>query len=162
MECEICGEKSGALYEVIFQGRRVHACRKCIEQYGLSIIKKRSGISGVGRRHIRKKTALKKSMIPESTEEIIEGYGNIIKRARESLGLTQEDIARELKVKLSYIKKIESEKIEPSPDIARRLEKLLNISLFTKVESEDLYSVRAESAEESLTLGDLLDFEEEE
>jgi len=162
MECEICGEKSGILYEVIFQGRRVYACKKCIERYGLSVVRRKSNAASKRKYLMKRKTILKKNLLPESTEEIVEGYGDIIKRARERLGLTQEDIARELKVKLSYIKKVENEKIEPSLDIARRLEKLLNISLLTEVKNEETYAVKSEYMEESLTLGDLLDFEEEE
>jgi uncharacterized protein (TIGR00270 family) len=93
MECEICGAKSNALYEVIFQGRRVFACKKCIEHYGLSIIRKRSNITKMRRQPMRKRAVLRRNLLSEPAEEIVEGYGEIIEKARERLGLTQEDIA---------------------------------------------------------------------
>jgi len=100
-----------------------------------------------------------KNVLDSDVEELVEGYGKIIKSARESLGLTQEDLARELRVKLSYIKKIETERMVPTPEIIRKLEKLLNIKLTGKVEEYEYY--KEDTTDHSLTLGDLMDLGEE-
>jgi len=163
MECEICGNKSSVLHEVIFQGKRVYACPNCIKKYNLSIVKRRDkNTKSSPSRKINKKMISYQLTSSIGEEEVIEGYGQIIKKARESLGLTQEDLARELKVKLSYIKKIENERIEPSPDIVKKLEKLLRIKLTTKVKESSTYIPEKNIDSDYITLGDLLRFEEEE
>jgi len=153
MECEICGERAN-VYEVIFQGRRVYACLSCIKKYNLHII--RSNVKTLPRRRVRRQV---KNILDSDVEELVEGYGKLIKSAREALGLTQEDLARELKVKLSYIKKIENERMVPTPEIIRKLEKLLNIKLTGKAEEYEYY--KEDVADYSLTLGDLMDLGEE-
>jgi len=166
MECEICGAKTAVLYEVIFQGKRLYACEECVKKYRLSIVEKNLGFK---RRNMNKKISYRhkayrnKHILRESGEELIENYGKIIKEARERIGLTQEDLAKELKVKLSYIKKIESEKIIPTPDVIWKLEKTLNIKLRSKLEEyvED-YAESVYSSIDNYTLGDILGYQEEE
>lgn len=141
----------------------MYACPNCIKKYNLSIVKRRDKNTKISPpRKISKKMVNRRLISSIEEEEIVEGYGQIIKKARESLGLTQEDLARELKVKLSYIKKIENERIEPSSDIIRKLEKLLRIKLTTKVKESSTYIPEKSIDGDYITLGDLLRRGEEE
>jgi len=166
MECEICGIKTVILYEVIFQGKRLYACEECVKKYKLSIVEKNLSFK---RRNVAKKISYRrkvyrnKNILQEADEELIDNYGKIIKEARERIGFTQEDLAKELKVKLSYIKKIESEKIIPTPDVIWKLEKLLNIKLRSRLEEhlED-YVESVYNSIDNYTLGDILRYREEE
>ncbi|MCD6348127.1 MAG: TIGR00270 family protein [Candidatus Korarchaeota archaeon] len=67
-------------------------------------------------------------------EEIdyVEGYGGKIREARESLGLTIEQVAAALNIKASLLRNIEAEKIVPPYEVARGIEKLLEISIIQR------------------------------
>ncbi|MBS7605289.1 TIGR00270 family protein, partial [Candidatus Bathyarchaeota archaeon] len=64
--------------------------------------------------------------------EIIEDFGSIIKKAREKLGLTPEDLGKMIGEKESVIKKIEGGKIIPDIRLAAKLERALKIKLLVK------------------------------
>lgn len=64
--------------------------------------------------------------------EIVEGFGNLIKRAREKLGLTPEELAKKIGEKESVIKKIESEKFIPDIRLAAKIEHALKIRLLVR------------------------------
>lgn len=69
--------------------------------------------------------------------ELVEDYAERIKRARESLGWDQRTLAMRLKVSENIIKRIESGKLRPTIDLAKKLEEVLNIKLlFPAVEDE--------------------------
>jgi putative transcription factor len=65
----------------------------------------------------------------DQMEEIVGDYDQRIRQARESEGLSQEDLARELNEKASLIRKLERGDTLPSDDIKQTLERRLNISL---------------------------------
>ncbi len=60
---------------------------------------------------------------------IVPDYASIIRKARESLGLTQEQLGRLINEKPSVIRRIESGAMVPTPVIARKLERALKIRL---------------------------------
>jgi len=96
--------------------------------------------------------------LPGEELELVEGFGELVREARIRLGLTQEDLAKQLNEKVAVIKKIESEQFRPSIDLARKLEKALKIRILAPAE-EELESVRkfmARGAEKGISLGDLL------
>lgn len=70
--------------------------------------------------------------------EIVEGFGSVIKRAREKLGLTPEDLGKIIGEKESVIKKIEGERIVPDIRLATKLERALKIKLLVKQPEIDL------------------------
>lgn len=53
------------------------------------------------------------------------------------MGLTQEDLAKQLNERVTVIKKIESGEFNPPMDLARKIEKLLKVRIIVPVE-EDL------------------------
>lgn len=68
--------------------------------------------------------------------EIVQDYALIIKRAREKMGLSQDDLARRANEKASVIRLIESSKMKPSILIGQKLERALKINLFTIIEEK--------------------------
>ena len=100
----------------------------------------------------------KKDLLAEEYE-YVEGFGEIIRKARESMGLSQEELASLVKEKATVIKKIEHEEFHPPLDLARRLEKVLKIRIIQEaVEEPTLSSIPKASQvkETTYTLGDLL------
>ncbi len=158
MNCEICGSSVGPFYQAIFLGDRVIACSRCVKKHNLTVIKK--SVSTLNRtpstQIIKRKRIVSKQSFRDLDEyELIPDYGVVIRRARERMGWTQEDLAKMLRVKLSYIKKVEANKLIPEPHIMRKIEKLLNVKL-TMSEEELSKEVFIEEEVDEYTLGDLI------
>lgn len=96
--------------------------------------------------------------VPTEEYLIVEGYGELIRRAREKMGLTREALAALVGEKESTIRRVEAEQLEPTLELARRLEKTLKIKLLERV-SEDAGTYSGDHASEfSITLGDIAEF----
>lgn len=67
--------------------------------------------------------------------DLIENYGEIIRNARIKMGISQEELAKQISEKLTIIKKIEQGTFKPSIELARKLEKFLKIKIIEKVET---------------------------
>jgi len=65
----------------------------------------------------------------DDMEEIVADYDGRIRDARESRGLSQEELADDLNEKTSLIRKLERGEILPSDDVQRKLERKLDVSL---------------------------------
>jgi putative transcription factor len=61
--------------------------------------------------------------------ELIDDFGTEIKKARERLGLTREQLAKKIFEKESVLQRIEANELEPSDELVLKLEKALNIRL---------------------------------
>ncbi len=159
MGCEICGADAKDLQEVIFAGTRVLACRKCIREHRLTVVKRRVDKIRDSLLNVRRNTRPSRRVrVPKTVDyELVEDYGRIIKAARERSGLTQEDLARHVGVKLSYIKKVEQGKLVPELSIAKKLEKVLGVKILVEAEDLQIEDMHVSEADESgLTLGDYL------
>ena len=80
--------------------------------------------------------------LPGEDLELVEDFGELVKRARIKLGLTQQDLAAQLNEKITVIKKIEAGQFRPSIQLARKLEKFLKIRLLVPVEEESIELVK--------------------
>jgi len=90
-------------------------------------------------------------------EDIIEGYGHVIKSAREKSGLPLAVIAERINEKESFLHALENERLKPTTDIAKKLEKELKIKLIEKVDSSVSASDSVTTKRFSeLTLGEML------
>jgi putative transcription factor len=100
-----------------------------------------------------------RSNIVERVEryEFVEGYGEIIRKARERLGLTREELGALIQDKSSVIKKIENEELKPTIEQAKKLEKALKVKILVEVseEVEELFKP-PKPKPSGVTLGDLL------
>ena len=81
-------------------------------------------------------------------------YNDRIRQARETTGMSQEDLAKDINEKASVIRKLERGDILPSDGVQQKLERKLGISL---VEGEDVDDADWESSSSgSMTLGDVV------
>jgi len=97
--------------------------------------------------------------LPGEELELIEDFGERVKRARLRLGLTQEDLAKQLNEKLTIIKKIETGEYKPPIELARKLERFLKIRLLVPAEeflNEPIDRYVARGGFSGVSLGDLL------
>ena len=86
--------------------------------------------------------------------DLVEDYYERIRSAREEKGWTTSVLAQKLRVSESLIKKIEAGKVKPSMDLARRIERVLNIKILEPVVEEEAYYGYGD--EDHLTLGDIV------
>jgi len=96
--------------------------------------------------------------------EVVPDYAERVRRARERLGMSQEELAIRVKEKVNVIKRIEAGTLVPPVDLARRLEKVLGIKLLEPVVEEEPVAGgggRRRRDEFELTLGDIVEIREE-
>jgi len=137
-ECELCNSKSATrkakVEEVILR-----VCDDCVK-FGEEIPT------------IEFKSTKKFLVIEEPKETLKSNFHIILKRTREKMGLTQEQLAKKLKEKLSVIKKIENG-WEPSLTLIRKLEKFFSIKLTEELKEEAF----ERKTRKDITIGDVVE-----
>lgn len=92
----------------------------------------------------------------ESDVEYVEDFGTHVRRAREMMGLSQAELAVQVKTKETIIKKIEQGEFNPPIDLARRLEKTLKISILHESVEEVSMPRQKPPTQSGYTLEDVL------
>ena len=87
-------------------------------------------------------------------DEVVQDYDDRIRNARESEGLTQEELADQLNEKSSLIRKLERGGVLPSDTVQRKLEKALGLTLSEGGSGDSEWS--SDSATGGTTLGDVV------
>lgn len=144
--CELCGTNV-ARFNAEIEGTTMYVCEECAK-FGKIKNKPKVNIVYIA----------KKQEIAEPEYLFIEGYGNVVKKARESLNLKQEELAKKLNERESVLHQIESEHFKPSIELAKKLEKALHIHIVDELKAEDTQNqnVRNNAAKSGeFTLGDI-------
>ncbi|MFX1518716.1 MAG: multiprotein bridging factor aMBF1 [Promethearchaeota archaeon] len=172
--CELCGNViEGRGIERLIEGTTMIVCSKCA-RFGEA--PKRSppvttttSITPVRRRKKRttrtptSKSRRKKVSIPSpekffSLYEVVEDYSTVIRKAREKMELTQEELGQELNEKVSVIQKIETGRVKPTdPKFIIRLEHTLDIKIHKPIEKEE-YTPPTTKGKDFTTLGEVVTF----
>ena len=102
------------------------------------------------------KHANKQTIIPvkEVLETLTADYAAKVRKAREKSGMTQAEFAKALNEKESVLQKLETGAFHPPISMARKLEKLLKITLVEVEEEEKVEASQKSSG--PLTIGDLI------
>ena len=146
--CDMCG-KQESLLKALIESVEMNVCRGCA-----SFGKVLSTPAFFGRARGQMNAA--KPRVPEVVEGIVEEYALKIKQAREKRKLTQEEFAKMLNVHESLLRHIEAGKQKPAFDLARKLEKQLDIVLVEKVAEEETEEKQQRSPKGPMTIGDML------
>src|SRR5660397_177153 len=123
MECEICGtDIKGNSIRVIVEGTVLDVCSKCAH-YG----KPQNKWTPVSRKMAPTERVIvthrpKRDAFDKREDEILPDYAQVIKKARESQGLTVEDLASKMMEKATVIRKIERAEIVPEDTVRKKLE----------------------------------------
>jgi putative transcription factor len=135
MQCEVCGRQIlGEPHRVIIERAKMTTCPKCAE-LGSGEWKPEPASRGwsvaTGNVSAAKTAFIKKRGTVTVSEDIVvvEGYGSLIRRTREKMGLSHEDLGRKIAEKVSVLKKIENEKMVPDQKVSEKLEHTLGIKL---------------------------------
>lgn len=92
----------------------------------------------------------------DDMEELAQDFDDQIRNARESAGLSQEDLAKELNEKASLIRKLERGDTLPTDDMQRKLERKFSIDLTAGSSTEET-EWESDSSTGSYTLGDVVE-----
>jgi len=83
----------------------------------------------------------------------VQDYGQVIRKAREALQLSQEDLGRKIAEKTSVLQKLEGGRLVPPEALVQKLERTLKIKL---EQAETDMPVDGKGAQpKELTLGDI-------
>ncbi len=138
MQCEMCGETVRGMPKLVrVEGAELQVCNRC-EKFGTEVQQPkradiRSPVAGTGpvaRPAPPLPTVRRKRDLFDYMEgEIVEDYSERIRRARMEKGLSQKDLAMQMKERELLIKKIEKGELIPEDAVRRKLEKALEIRL---------------------------------
>ncbi len=124
--CEICGKEYDNCYMVSIEGAKMVSCAKC--SAGGKILYEIKAEKNPGRqRNVNSGEILEEY-------DIAEDYGQIIRKKREQLGFSMQVLAERINEKESMLKRIEEERLLPSPELVKKLENELGINLMAKVQ----------------------------
>jgi putative transcription factor len=173
VQCEMCGTKTGSPKTVKIEGAELDVCDECAD-FGTEV--KTQDTSSTSTKYSTSSSSSSSSDSASSAarstssssggggggrdmfdeiDEVVQDYDERIRNARESEGLTQEELANQLNEKASLIRKIEGGDVLPSDKVQRKLEKALAISLSTGGSGDD-NEWSGGSSTEGTTLGDVV------
>lgn len=144
----MCG-KQDYLMKALVEGVEMHVCKGCASFGKILQAPKMPAKAGQFR-------SFSKPKEPQIIEEIVEEYAQKIKQAREKRNLNQEEFAKMVNEHASLLRNIEAGKQRPTFELAKKLEKMLNIVLIEKTTAEDEQKEEKKNQKGPLTIGDML------
>lgn len=143
MECELCGVRSPCCKAEI-EGVILNVCEQCAK-YGKKI-------------PAPKQNSVKKLLhaFPEIERIPVEDFSERVRKLREQRKLSQEELANNIKEKLSVIKRIEDGWI-PEEKVIEKLEKFFGVKLTEEVKEKKFKPHRESKNTLTLTIGDIVE-----
>jgi putative transcription factor len=172
VQCEMCGADTQSPTTVKIEGAELDVCSECTDfgtevrqgtsssattkystssSSGASSGSSSSTASGSGGSSGSRR---RRDMFDEM-DELATDYDRRIREARESRGLSQEELAKGLNEKASLIRKLERGDMLPSDEVQKKLERELDISLLEGGSGEET-EWEGGSSTGSYTLGDVV------
>ena len=176
VQCEMCGSEVSDPNRVKIEGAELDVCDECTD-FGTEIRTESSssastkystsssGSTGGASSSTSSNSTSSSSSgggggggqdMFDDIDEVAQDYDDRIRTAREAMGISQEDLAKELNEKASLIRKLEHGSILPSDDVQKKLERKLDIDLTTGG-AADSGDWESESSGEGYTLGDVVE-----
>lgn len=147
----------GKGYRVTIEGVTLTVCEKCYSRVMARKEelerRKRSQTSSKPRAPAMRRRAPRHPSLYDQYE-VVEDYAERIRRARQRLGWSQAALAQRVGERENTIKRIESGRLTPPLDLARKLERVLHIKLLEPVVDEPVVSEHR-GDDFGLTLGDI-------
>lgn len=142
-DCEICGKHTETLYVIDVEGAQLSVCAGCSR--GKNVIDELGTQEKVrGSRVVGMKPK-------EADEELVDGYGMRIRKAREAMKIDIKVLGEMINEKHSTLLRVEEEKMPPNLSLTAKLEKALAIKLMEKPEEVEGGET---SGSAPITLGD--------
>lgn len=151
MNCDLCGKVEENLARTLIEGVELEVCPAC-SKFGKAVSQPKRLSPKEQHMQFQNKSEPRRQ---EKIEMIVENYAELIKKKRESIGLSQKDFALKISEKDSTIHHIETGTFEPPMALAKKLERFLGIKLVEHHE-ESPGHLDKKSKEGGFTLGDFI------
>lgn len=155
MHCEICGRPVEEPMAIEVDKAVLYVCRSCAASYGRRQVPQRQPSRGP-----QPRPQPRRPPAPRRELEVIEDFGEVVRRARENIGLSREVLAAMIGVKETVLRRIEAGQLTPDLELARKLERALGVKLLVEAPAEPSGG-RSAGAEGGLTLGDVAEVRED-
>jgi putative transcription factor len=176
VQCEMCGTETAAPKTVKIEGAELDVCSDCADfgtevrtegtsssstkystssSSGSSASSSGSGGDSSSTSSSSSGGSTRRRDMFDDMDEVVQDYDDRIRSARESRGLSQEELAGELNEKASLIRKLERGAMLPSDSVQSKLERELDISL-TEGGDEGDGDWESGSSAGTTTLGDVV------
>lgn len=158
LNCDICGRVIvGPAFRVRVEGAKMLVCSSC-EHLGKPYQEERPvSTRPYAPTTLRMPRTVHRTApeLPRGMEEseVAENYSNLIRSHRMKMGLSQEELAKRVKERLSVMQKIENGKIAPDSRLCRELEHELRIKLLVPRKATPAPKMAAPA---QITLGDIV------
>ena len=166
MQCEVCGRRiMGKPFRAVIEGAKMTVCNKCAKlasEYWEYEPKRRVKASAKPvMRTLQGFPAKRQPSTPlTATVELVDDFSLRVRKARESLGMSHEDLGRKIREKVSVLRKIESGKMVPDHGVTEKLEHALKVKLLVPP-PEPKTPLAIPSHPHEVTLGELIQFKKE-
>jgi putative transcription factor len=152
MLCELCGKETKNLTPILVERTKMEVCEGCTT-YGKILTeppKKSMPVKTAPRRYKERDIFEKMDTI------LVPNWAEIIKDNREKKGLTREQLGAAIGQRTITIAHLENGELYPTDDMARKIEKELEITLLEKIVTTGQTTTTTKAER---TIGDLLDHE---
>ena len=150
INCDLCGKNEDSLARALIEGVELDVCAAC-SKFGKVI----QPIKRPSPKEQHQKIMQRAEPKEEKTELLIDNYADLIKKRRETMGLSQKDFAIRISEKESLVHHMETGHFTPSIPMARKLEKILGVKLVEEYEEKHEASGKNKK-EGGFTLGDFI------
>ncbi len=148
--CELCGSEGVSTNRGIVSNVTVEVCSRCTESMGIELHK-----SPFEKNQSTLRKPLPKTRIQSEKSELSTDFHIRLRKARDSKGWSQKELARKMNVRVNLIQKAESG-TRPTDDLITKLEKVLNVKL--KEDSDTVHDTMiSRTSSRGLTIADALD-----
>lgn len=151
VDCDMCGKKDISPIRAKVEGTTMTVCNNCVK-YGERLADPSKSVNNFTSRS----RPSRERVDPDANKFIVKNYGGIVKRARESRNLKQEELARQISEKESLIHKVESGSFKPSFRLAKKLERFLSVTLIEEVSGSVPENFQSGEKAEELTMEQLM------
>jgi len=167
VQCEMCGAETGSPKTVKVEGAELEVCDNCSD-FGTEVETQEtsststkystssSGSSSSSSGGTSSSSQTRRSDMFDDMDELAQDYDQRIRSARESAGLSQEDLASDLNEKASLIRKLERGDVLPSDEVQTKLERKFDFSLTAGGSADDEEEWSGGSSTGEYTLGDVV------
>lgn len=135
--CELCGSPAPDKKKVMVDRTLFTVCLACSKR-GKPYNPGSTAKTGTGSRPAPKRARPLSNRISMSDATVLDpDFAGLIREARMKQGLTHEQLGMKMNEKATLLRKIESGALKPDELFARKLERFLDIKLYTSVSDED-------------------------
>ncbi len=148
-ECELCGRQTKDVYIVSVEGVEMRTCPSCAK--GKKVIAREEPAQ---KRPEQRATS---RPVAEEDKELVDNYGAVIKKARESMKIPIKVLAEMLNEKEHMLLNIEEQRLKPTIKLTKKLEKALGIKL---TDEEHVEAKVRPGKNGAITVGDFMNTSE--